>query len=814
MLVVKKKSIFAVTGRETMNVNAKQLICKFCGIMIFFLFIFDKFWFPRLWLFLAILDISFLLVHFNYKSKFNVTPYRSTSFLAAGSAGTYLLYALNKNSDGYILAWYTFWNELCDKDFGALSAYHVFLLIMGVIAIVFFVYFACTGRKNIISRIVKAIKTLTKRVFHEKTEKEKEKNEGDLYLGGIFSERKQDIERLGKLLQHNNVVGVTSEWGNGKTFMVDRFCENSQNEYYIIKIHVLAYKYGEIDTVLIDQISQFLASEGVYSSASSAFKRLWKNSYISTLKYALLGGWANEEKQSDIFFTLSADIKKTGKKVLVIFEDLERVSNAEDVKRVWAIVNEIESEYFKVIYEYDKTGFDRLNLGADYREKFIPVEMSLSKVTYRTMAEQLMMDLNMNQELNDIKISEESFVSSAKSAFISPAAYIESGGCLPIYRGLFQGANSLENHVTARKVKNFLLEVKPFLSENKKMDKNQFHTALAFYVLKYFYYECYEKLQQKVALSELPLFYWNGEQVSYELYTGVLASGGVNKENGNEIAKNVKAQWILNVFKYTDYPGYNNTGKNRPYHEKFAKEKEYQCKIDHMIWHLLGSGIDMDTDYKFWLDSFDSEVLQAAPGKGSLQKWSSFENKIYGTHGESGRQSLLLYEDNLMLGLADTYYLYDKSSQDWEIFLTFFISIGYLSEMGTLLLRVLSIALKTKDKSDLLIKKCLSIFNQAKIVGHLNDKEEYYLFITGFIECVTKGMNSEEKKEKLSQIPRKLYVLKSGQVKERVAVLEEARKIFQELDNADWRYKDYVKEIDPFIDKNEELIRYPNRVLY
>lgn len=57
-------------------------------------------------------------------------------------------------------------------------------------------------------------------------------------------------------------------------------------------------------------------------------------------------------------------------------------------------------------------------------------------------------------------------------------------------------------------------------------------------------------------------------------------------------------------------------------------------------------------------------------------------------------------------------------------------------------------------------------------------------------------------------------MLKSGQVKESVAVLEEAREIFHKLDKANWRYKDCVKEIDQFIDKNEELIRCPNRVLY
>lgn len=79
---------------------------------------------------------------------------------------------------------------------------------------------------------------------------------------------------------------------------------------------------------------------------------------------------------------------------------------------------------------------------------------------------------------------------------------------------------------------------------------------------------------------------------------------------------------------------------------------------------------------------------------------------------------------------------------------------------------------------------------------------------------VVKKKSIEEKKEKLSQIPRKLYVVKSGQVEESVTVLKEAREIFHELDKANWQYKGCAKEIDQFIDKNEELIKNKNSVQY
>lgn len=61
----------------------------------------------------------------------------------------------------------------------------------------------------------------------------------------LFPERIYDLRRFKNILKNSNTVGINSKWGNGKTFMVTHFCNETatKNEYYIIKIEVvLAYK--------------------------------------------------------------------------------------------------------------------------------------------------------------------------------------------------------------------------------------------------------------------------------------------------------------------------------------------------------------------------------------------------------------------------------------------------------------------------------------------------------------------------------------------------------------------------------------------
>ena len=72
----------------------------------------------------------------------------------------------------------------------------------------------------------------------------------------LFPERIYDLRRFKNILKNSNTVGINSKWGNGKTFMVTHFCNETatKNEYYIIKIEALTYNYDEFDIVLVNKL--------------------------------------------------------------------------------------------------------------------------------------------------------------------------------------------------------------------------------------------------------------------------------------------------------------------------------------------------------------------------------------------------------------------------------------------------------------------------------------------------------------------------------------------------------------------------------
>lgn len=791
----------------------KRVLFKFCLVLSIFFTIFDKVWFPRVWVFFCILDLSLLMVCLKYKARFNLFPYKNAIMLSLGSIFSYFVYALYQSYDGYMKNLISFMHSVAILD---LSGYCLSLFALASVSMILLVYIIYVIFKNeLIWNILALLKKFCPMVKHvlnkvatllrnsAKVKANQSKNlESETQRPFLFNERKIDEDRLERLLKSVDVVGVTAKWGNGKTFIVDDFCRKHCNDYFVIKINVLAYKYGEIDTILVDRLSQLLSKYGIYSSATSEFKNLYQNSYLTALKYAVFGGWSNGEHKSDVFFSLSSDVKKLKKTILVIFEDIERVKQADDLKRILAVVNEMANTHFKVIYEYDKAGFKSLEIDRSYREKFIPLELSLTNVMYSSMVKQLMQELNFEEDMRKISTRGDSIAPNVRSAVILLDSYIEKGANTPVFRNLFTGTYSLEQHITTRKVKRLLIDLQLFLKENdcSKLDKDQIHTMLAFYMIKHFYYNEYEKLEQGISLIDLP----------------VLASGGYNKKSIIEVDQDI--QWLLNVFHYCDYVEDKVSLKGAK--TVSPKKREYQLKIDHVIWHLLGGGSVIDTDYSYWMNKFDKEVILAEVLDNNVllkRVWQNYCKSFINMNSVAGRKSLYSYKTDPIIALAEAYYVYNRTTKDWWDFLEFYKAIRHTIELDTMLLQILKNAVRTNYDLTLL-QKCLILFNQAEIVGNLNEKREYYLFLDAVFKCVSAHCKFESTEnvnaDYLESIAERFYansnVIESmvniwAEVEEKFSILQKQKK---------WECREISSDLDEFIEQNKKLITHPDAVCY
>jgi len=82
---------------------------------------------------------------------------------------------------------------------------------------------------------------------------------------------------------------------------------------------------------------------------------------------------------------LKKELQHVSKKVLIVYEDVERVKNPEVVKKIFAVGERLAGPRVKIIYEYDGKELDDQELTRKYREKYIPIEMNLTGISYRNL---------------------------------------------------------------------------------------------------------------------------------------------------------------------------------------------------------------------------------------------------------------------------------------------------------------------------------------------------------------------------------------------------------------------------------------------
>ena len=168
----------------------------------------------------------------------------------------------------------------------------------------------------------------------------------------LFVARKYDLERLISFVKKMPIVGLEARWGEGKTFIVNKMIKSEEiyNEFEIISIDLLTCNLDEVENTILLQLDNVLNRHGIFSKSSIQLKKMFKGEkFLEQVQTLLLD---DSTTISSTFTELKNDVSKLDKRVLIIFDDIERIPNADVVRKIFAIAEKISGDYIHILYQY------------------------------------------------------------------------------------------------------------------------------------------------------------------------------------------------------------------------------------------------------------------------------------------------------------------------------------------------------------------------------------------------------------------------------------------------------------------------------
>ena len=648
-------------------------------------------------------------------------------------------------------------------------------------------------------------------------EKSKEEKEN---FPTIFEEHRYDIKRIKSLLNQTRILGIQSSWGNGKSFVVDYFCNLSEikEQYFIIKIEALAYQYDEFDKVLISKLDDLLRSQHIFSFyASEALNTLGKNIW-GRLVYHYFRG--NETGNTSMFKGLKEEVGQLPKKVLIIFEDLERVNQEDAVKKILAISELLAGHSIRVIYEYDRQQFTGLSQA--YLEKYIPVEMNLTEISFTKLVSYLWNELGMeavNKKIVNSVIINENLKSLINKMMISRSGFILLGKTR-------QTINLDKEKLSIRCIKSFLIEMKNVfekwsIDRNSKSlghdeyDKLDAKTVVAFLYIKHFLYKYYERLKAGQDLDDcIPLVVHKRQMNIKDVYREAL-----NKGSDKDLIKDLEKEenkWVLtiyNMFSYCidDYEvlkgkSFRNSDNGRQINVddwkrvEAAREKRNRC--NHLIWNLLQNGRSEYSDAEACVIKFIKDVLNYPEDKWE-KGWEKFCYDLYSGRIFKDNRTINLIGHDCLYDLVKAFSYQERNKKTWIKFIHFVFFIWGNKPIDTELIDIMdTFRLESNDA----IVEVLKAFNSLQSEGNFNLYKAYWHFFNHYVDQLIAfgyldrqfswGMDYESE-------------FKDGHITELIQFLEkmvaDAEEKSNDLSFNTW--KEDILAITTFIKKNEEIIQ-------
>lgn len=551
----------------------------------------------------------------------------------------------------------------------------------------------------------------------------------------LFQEREYDLKRVKNYLCRVPILGIDAAWGDGKTFLVKRLLDdqNIREQYVSIQIDVLTCQLDEIEILLFGELDKLLKRNRVFSKYSKQLKKMLGSQSLLKLTWDLS---VDEHRGTSAAFEgLKEDLKKVSKKILIIYDDLDRVTDRAVVDKIMAISDKLAGDKIHILYLYDSSHMEEER---DFLEKYIPYQLKLTPVSFRDVVQGLWKELGMQEselELEDItKLETQSLINWSLN---KKTEMDQMGVTISISWG------------NVRRVRIFLTELKIFLQNERNESGEPFTTEerqllCKCFMVKNFMYGIYETFEVGISPMENLKFTYHDEQFSLEELVAEVLNNKLSKE---EMWQTLMQEGNREKFSVLTMLGYEmlddpetmlNVDKRREAianeDESFLEKKNYNEKIDRTIWNVMANGVSEFTDIEAFVMRLCQDVLSLKPEE-QQKAWDelrqdTFYEKIWKNNRTIFRMGmdsyLAVFQAMKVVGMRVT-------AQQWCQWIDFYfrqkehhiISVEMVEALNYVNINEASIYLQV-----------IRHFEKCAIVGNMNEQVGFMRFIKQYMSAI------------------------------------------------------------------------------
>lgn len=422
----------------------------------------------------------------------------------------------------------------------------------------------------------------------------------------IYLERKDDADYIIDFIQNDKnknifTLGIDSEYGAGKTFLVEKTLEKlNPNKYEIIKIRCLLLEREEVYSYIIEEIKKILARNLIFISNLKKFHK----SILKIFDNKFLGGISNffsYNSITDDIDNLKDTIKKLNKNIVIVFDDIDRTNDIEKIEKILSFISDFSSKNIKSIVLFSSDNLKKLDerFDRDYLEKYIPLIREITKISFiKLLNDEIYFQ---KEELNKIDLKEEDFEFLYIIEKLYYSVYFNNSEKEEKEFKFINDLNYLLNisdvtiknkKITLRLIKNFIEETIELFKNKSFSKKLEKRILIAYVFLKNFFYEeFYEKLNNRTSFYDLfPIEIEFQDGIILNLDEIDLIKNLINKKN--RILSKLRRDCVIN---------------NRVFYF-YERQDDYKYTLDNYLVKLkyLSSGENLEEKFQKLEELFKS----------------------------------------------------------------------------------------------------------------------------------------------------------------------------------------------------------------